>query len=1068
MTPARSALPKITAPRADGVVSRRRVHQALERALRQGIAWVAAPAGYGKSTALADYAARRDAACLWYRVDRGDRDVASFFHHLALSVGSRQRAPRLPVFGPEYADQTEAFARRFFRALFARLSARTLLVLDDLHHVEQPRWDSLLEALLHELPESCRCACLSRRLPTEGLRRALAGRLVVLDQSTLAFSEREARRLLARRLPRRTRGLDIAPARGWAAGLVLLADQAAAGTPIEAPAERPALLGAVARQLFDALTPREQDALCKLSLLRDITPDLAAAMTGSDFAGRLLERLHRRQLLVLRGATGRVVFQLHDLLRDFLRHHLASPARARGRARLYRRAAGVLHRAGRTDEAVELALLARDWHLARRLVVARAPALLALGQRATLIAWSHALPERAREDAWLCYWLGVAHVADDAAAETWLARAWALFARRSDVQGQRLVAAQVVLSKTDSWRTHTGLAVWTRRLLAHLGRPWRGHSELLVFSGMLRAVDFAEDYRSDGPDVRRLRAHLLARLATPAAGDSPTLRLIASETLIEHAGTTGAATLFEQAVDSVLPDLRARAASPWALGLWLIAFGTVSGRYFPFARRGCPYRSPEQALRAALEIGVNEGLRGVEFGALYHLQLLAKLRGDMAEFAELVTRLVAIADSRYTTQVAVAADCQAALHTLHGRHAEALRACERFMAAITAAAEPPVERWPHFITKFQALLGAGQARAAARFLAGLLPLFDGELRRRTAACITLAQACAAKWRLSPEYPAHLRASMEALQTLSYPAVLANLPDLLAELCADALDHGIALDFCRALIVRRGLRPPAARPHTWPWALRVGVLGAATLERDGVPLHSGAKAPMRALNIVYFLALAPGRCCALEEVCAQLWPDLDGDQARAAAEQALHRLRRRLGRADLVTQREGVLRLCDQLVWVDLHAWELALRAARARNASPAARDLACERAFWSFGGAVLQSLPSAPWSLAAAERVRADYVDLALVLAGRLAARGETLAARHVYLRVLELYPDCEPCYEALVRASLAHGGVAVAVEDFRRYERVARATGGLEPSRALGALVQRALAAGVAPRRAP
>ena len=56
-------------------------------------------------------------------------------------------------------------------------------------------------------------------------------------------------------------------------------------------------------------------------------------------------------------------------------------------------------------------------------------------------------------------------------------------------------------------------------------------------------------------------------------------------------------------------------------------------------------------------------MRGVEFGALYHLQLLMKMRNDFSEFATLIARLAEIADSRYTTQVAVAADCQAALHT---------------------------------------------------------------------------------------------------------------------------------------------------------------------------------------------------------------------------------------------------------------------------------------------------------------------------------------------------------------------------------------------------------------------
>ena len=146
------------------------------------------------------------------------------------------------------------------------------------------------------------------------------------------------------------------------------------------------------------------------------------------------------------------------------------------------------------------------------------------------------------------------------------------------------------------------------------------------------------------------------------------------------------------------------------LGDWLVNFGSATARYFPTPTGISLCLTPEDALRAAIAIGKRERLRGVEFGALYHLQLLMKLRGDFSEFEALVARLAEIADSRYTTQVAVVADCQAAAHTLKGDHALARAACDRFMAAIEAANEPPIERWPHFITKFQVLLGRPRGR----------------------------------------------------------------------------------------------------------------------------------------------------------------------------------------------------------------------------------------------------------------------------------------------------------------------------------------------------------------------
>jgi DNA-binding SARP family transcriptional activator len=1054
----RRLVPKLLAPASEGVVRRARVLTAIDRGLRSGICWIAAPAGYGKTTAVADYLRQKRREHVWYRIDEGDQDVASFFHYLTLSCRPVRGAPRLPVFGPEYADQPREFARQFFRSYFARLGAGTLLVFDDLHHADVAPFQTVLGVLLRELPETLSCACLSRALPDEDLGElTLNGRLAVLDESILRFSDREARALVAKRVRRAGAAIEASVARGWAAALVLLADRASvASLRAHAPGSadgldsRAAIFATLAKPLFERLTAAEQEVLLKVSLLPEFTAELARELTGSETARVLLERLRRQQLLVTRGA-GRTVFQLHDLLREFLQDRLTQQVPGAELARLRERAARLLHEAGHPDEAVDMALRAGAWPLARRLIVARAEVLLAQGKRATLNSWSAALPPRECDDAWLCYWLGVANMADDAIAESWLARAWSQFAARGDIRGQCLTAARAVLSKTDSWRTHEGLSVWTRRLLDLLGHEVRspqGDQQLLVWSGMLRAVDFAEDYRTDTPAVQRLVSRLRERVARPLAGDTASLRLLASDTLIDHAGSTGQADLFANAVDSVTDDLRAPDVSPWIRGLWLVAFGAVSGRYFPYRKRGFPYASAEEALRAAVELGAREGLRGVEFGGLYHLQLLMKLRNDFTEFAALIARLAEIADSRYTTQVAVVADCQAALHTRNGSHAEAYRACDRFMTAIEAANEPPIERWPHFITKFQVLLADRKAAAAASFLESVLHLFDGEVRRRTLVCVLVARAFEAKWREAPDYHRHLSSCLRELRTSGWPSVVINLPRLLSELCQDALEADIEPDFCRALIKRRALAPPDGASERWPWPLRVYVLGPFRIERDGTPVSLGVKVPTRTLDIVRALAIAKDQTCALDELHEWLWPDADGDRARAACEQALHRLRRLLGTPDLVVQREGRLRLSPKLVWVDVVAWELGLRRAAKRGL-----EAELERLFWSFSGPLFQAAPATTWSLAVAERVRSRFIELTSRIGEHWESRGDHAKARTFYLRALDLYPASERCYEALLRGRLAQGDHGGALEDYRRCQRVLAALGAA-PSPAIRALM--------------
>ena len=1059
------AVAKLIAPRTKDIVRRGRVLTAIERALRSGSCWVAAPAGYGKTTALADFLRRKPTPHVWYRVDEGDQDIASFFHYMAQSLRGARAAPRLPVFGPEYADQPREFARRFFRAYFAKLPLDALLVLDDLHHADVPQFREILAILLGELPDNLRCVCVSRTLPPPQVAELrFKGRLTLVDQATLEFSDREARALIATRVKRRTARVDASPAHGWAAGLVLLAERAAASniqpdtdSPGEGREQNALVFAALAKQMFEALPPGEQLTLLQLSVLPEITPDLACRLTGSRGAGALLERLHQRQLLVTRGDATHTVFKLHDLLRDFLRNRLVEQLSARDIARLRESAAGLLNESGQPDDAIDLAIQSSAWSLARRLIVVRAERLLAEGRRATLIDWCERLPP-AEFDGWLSYWLGVANMADDATAETWLARAWSQFAEQGELGGQCLTAARAVLSKTDSWRTHEGLAAWTQRVLELIDHDFpllRSDDQLLAWSGMLRAVDFAPDYHSENPGARRLTLRLLERLAKRAPGDSPTLRLVASFTLIEHAGSSGQAEIFERAVDSVCDDLRNDQVSPWVRGLWLVAFGSVSGRYFPYAKRGFPYASAEAALREAIALGQREGLRGVEFGALYHLQLLMKMRNDFSEFAALIARIAQVADSRHTTQVAVVADCQAALHTMQGRFIDAYAACERFMAAIEAANEPPIERWPHFITKFQVLLADHKPREAMTLLEDVLHLFDGGVRRRTVACIGAARVLDAKWRSSPEYLQQLREWVRQLQEANWSSILLNLPELAAELCADALEEGIQPAFCRDLIRRRALTAPSSRPASWPWALRIHVLGEFRLQSDELPLNVGPRAAPRSLDILRVLATAKEHACALEDLHEWLWSDADGDQAKAACEQALHRLRKLLGRSELLVLRDGKLRLAPEHVWIDLDAWEGRVRqAAQGAREAASSTDGALERAFSEFGGPLLRSERVAAWSLHAAERVRSKYLDLTRRIGRQYESAGNIASARSTYLRALDFYPTAEPCYEGLIRTRVAQGDTAGALEDFRRYQRVLDTTLQTVPSPAIRALI--------------
>jgi hypothetical protein len=86
------ALAKITPPRLHDVLARTRLFDALDAALQPPVAWLSAQPGAGKTTLVATYLQARTRRVLWYQVDDGDADAASFIYHLRLAAQARDAA----------------------------------------------------------------------------------------------------------------------------------------------------------------------------------------------------------------------------------------------------------------------------------------------------------------------------------------------------------------------------------------------------------------------------------------------------------------------------------------------------------------------------------------------------------------------------------------------------------------------------------------------------------------------------------------------------------------------------------------------------------------------------------------------------------------------------------------------------------------------------------------------------------------------------------------------------------------------------------------------------------------
>jgi LuxR family maltose regulon positive regulatory protein len=310
-----------------GMVPRGDLRDRLDASAVTPVVAICAPPGYGKTTLLADWAARDPRPFAWLSIDGRDNDPAVLLRYITVAL-DRQEAIDDTVFGALSSPGASVMADIVPR-LGAALSTRAdpvVVALDDIHLLHNQECLDAVAVLIDHLPARSQVAIASRgELPLLVGRLRAEGRIAEIGPDDLAMGHQEAGSLLraadvelaeadVAELTRRTEGWPVAL---YLAALAIKARGRSSRVTLEGRDRF--LVDYLQSVLLSRLSPSDVRFLTRTAVLDRLSGPLCDAVMDTTGSADVLESLERSNLLVIALDHHREWYRYHHLFRELLR-----------------------------------------------------------------------------------------------------------------------------------------------------------------------------------------------------------------------------------------------------------------------------------------------------------------------------------------------------------------------------------------------------------------------------------------------------------------------------------------------------------------------------------------------------------------------------------------------------------------------------------------------------------------------------------------------------------------------------------------------------------------------------
>lgn len=324
----------IPRPRAQ-LVTRRHLITQLQQSVQRSLTLLSAPAGFGKTTLLAQWLQESKQAVAWLSLEVDDNDPARFLPYVIAAfqtINPQLGKMALELLRTPQPPAPETVLTLLLNDLLKYQHEDIVLVLDDYHVITNETLQRGMNYLLDHLPSHLHLILSSRTDPPLPLARLRAnGQFAEIRVSNLRFAGDEIRTFLQTimglMLPAEAIQVLEQRTEGWIAGLQL------AALSLQGEADRTRfledftgthrfILDYLSEEVLTRQSPEIQEFLLHTSLLERLSGSLCDAITEQRGSQNILQWLEKANLFVVALDEVRGWYRYHHLFAEALRSHL--------------------------------------------------------------------------------------------------------------------------------------------------------------------------------------------------------------------------------------------------------------------------------------------------------------------------------------------------------------------------------------------------------------------------------------------------------------------------------------------------------------------------------------------------------------------------------------------------------------------------------------------------------------------------------------------------------------------------------------------------------------------------